>query len=95
MQKITEYANQLVNIRPYNWTGMTAAQLIYAGRIAKRDAANRLLESVRRLNEDQIQSEFQGFNLFNNDLSVDIDAWVDFTNKLKVELLDITEKCPD
>lgn len=70
---IEETVKEMVSVLPYNWTGLTAYQMIEAGRIDKEGCASRLIASIEGMDEQELKARFPELDFYDENGEVDLD----------------------
>jgi hypothetical protein len=73
---IEEYVTNRLKLA-YNWTGLTPAEMIQAGRMDREGMAGALWAQVKQMNQEEMEAEFPNFNLF-PDGEIDMKIYMDF-----------------
>jgi hypothetical protein len=81
--KIEEYVTNRLTL-PYNWTGLTPAEMIQAGRMDSEGMAGALWAQVKQMNQEEMEAEFPNFNLF-PDGEINMETYMDFIRMIGSE----------
>ncbi len=83
-EKIAKYVSKRLS-EPFNWTGLTTAEMIRAGRIDRDGAAKSLVAEFRRMDEKEIREKFSDCEIFNGE-EISFDFYLYFACDMEREI---------
>lgn len=83
-EKIAKYVSKRLS-EPFNWTGLTTAEMIRAGRIDRDGAAKSLIAEFDRMEEEEVKENFPDFPIFGNN-EICVNAYFEFACDMEREI---------